>query len=116
MLQYHFPLRPVLFTILCPAVNKFLHDLIKEMFLAEWQATQAQITPLTGHWQTECLLQHLGEDQTGDSQKETHQGYTEGVPKPQSAHVGRFQQFRCQCVCVCVWKSNVMQDSNTLQH
>jgi hypothetical protein len=72
------------------------------MFLAEWQATQPQIPTLTGHWQTDCLLQHLGEDQTGDSQKETHQCYIQGVPKPQSAHVGGFQQFRCQCVCVCV--------------
>jgi hypothetical protein len=47
----------------------------KKMFLAEWQAMQAQIPPLIGHWQTDCPLQHLGEDQTGNSQKETHQGY-----------------------------------------
>jgi hypothetical protein len=63
----------MLFTIFCP--NKSLDALIKEMFLAEWQATHAQISPLIGHWQTDCLMEHLGVDQTGDSQKGTDQGY-----------------------------------------
>jgi len=69
------------------------------MFLAEWQATQAQIPPLIGHWQTDCLLQDLREDQRGDSQKGTDQGYMEGVLKSPIADVRGFQQFRCQCMC-----------------
>jgi hypothetical protein len=38
----------------------------KKKFWAEWQATHAHIPPLIGHWQADCPLQHMGEDQTGD--------------------------------------------------
>jgi len=83
------------------------------MFLAEWQAMQAQIPPLIGHWQTDCILQDLGEDQRGDSQKGTDQVYMEGVLKPPIADVGGFQQFRCQCVCVCVCGNPLLHNTQT---
>ena len=84
-----------------------------------------QIPPLIGHWQTDCPLQHLGEDQTGDSQNETHQGYMEGVSKPQSAERERergvcvcvcVRACACVCVCVCVCVCGNLMLWNTQTH
>jgi len=84
----------MLFTIICQAVNKFLHALIKKKFLAEWQAMQAQIPPFIAHWQTDCLLQDLGEDQRGDKSE----GDTSGL------HGGCSETSKCRC-----WRVSTVQ-------
>jgi len=70
----------------------------------------AQIPPLIGHWQTDCLLQHLGEDQTGNRMRHIRATWRVFQNLKVQMLVGFNSSGACVCVrvraharvCVCV--------------